>query len=173
MLRHPGQDLAEHRAHLGLGQVRAEAVVRAEAEGDVVVRGPREVEALRIGEDGLVAVRRGVVDDDLVAGADGAAAEGDVTGRGAAELHDRRPVAEEFVDGGVEAGLGVATEVVELVRVLQESQESARDAVAEGFVPGDGKEEEHIFELVVGEAFGEEAGDDAGGSAAPAGLRRW
>src|SRR5919197_5129773 len=52
----PGQELLEHDFDLELGEVRAEAEVRAAAaEADVVVRAPADVEPVRVVEDELVA----------------------------------------------------------------------------------------------------------------------
>src|SRR5690606_12345363 len=64
-------DLAHGGLDLGPGEARAEAVVdAATAEGHVVVRRAAHVEAVRVVEDLLVAVRRRVVHDDLLAGLD-------------------------------------------------------------------------------------------------------
>ncbi|WP_185758593.1 hypothetical protein [Actinomadura hallensis] len=47
--------------------------------------------------------------------------------------------------------------------MVEEGVEAARDAVAEGLVPGDGEEEEHVLELLGGEAAFEHAGHDVVG----------
>src|SRR5678815_893336 len=63
-VRDAAQDLLEHHAHLQAREVGAEAEVLPEPEGQVVVRGPRDVETVGVLEDGLVAVGRRVPDDD-------------------------------------------------------------------------------------------------------------
>src|SRR5439155_67247 len=64
------QQLVEHHLDLAAGEVRAQAEVRAaRPEADVVVRRARGVEAVGIGPERLVAVRRVVPEDDLVAAA--------------------------------------------------------------------------------------------------------
>ncbi|WP_207938589.1 hypothetical protein [Actinomadura darangshiensis] len=63
-----GQEFLEHDAHLQAGQGVAEAEMGAAlAEEDVVVRGAGDVEAVGVGEYGLVAVPGGEPEDDLVA----------------------------------------------------------------------------------------------------------
>ena len=76
-------DLADQRAEqaleLELREVPAEAEVRsAAAEPDMRVGLASDVEDIRVGEDRLVAVGRGVVDDDLLALLDRHAADLDV-----------------------------------------------------------------------------------------------
>src|SRR4051794_15865919 len=88
--RQAAQELAEERVELEAGEVRAEALVRAMAEGEVAVRLAGDVEAERIGELALVVVRGHVVDDDLVPGGDPPAAYLDVARRGPPEAEHRR-----------------------------------------------------------------------------------
>lgn len=51
--------------------------------------------------------------------------------------------------------------------MVEEGEEAARDAVAEGLVARDGEEEEHVLELVGGEAALQHAGHDVAGRAQP------
>src|SRR5437764_14727118 len=90
--------LVEERGRLEPGEVGAEAEVRPDAERELRVRLPAEIEPVGVGEDGLVAVRRGVVEDDLVAGAHLPAFELDAAGRGAAEIQHGGDTAQERLD---------------------------------------------------------------------------
>src|SRR6059036_3925533 len=65
----------EQGPHLYPGQVRGDAEVRPVPEGQVRVGIPVDVEPVGVGEHRLVPVRRGEVDDDLVTGVDGYAAD--------------------------------------------------------------------------------------------------
>ena len=95
-------DLAHGRLDLGAGEAGAEAeVLTAAAEGDVLVRGARHVEDVRVLEHLLVAVGGGVVHDDLVALLDRHAADLGVAGGGAPEVVDRRAPAEHLLHAGV------------------------------------------------------------------------
>src|SRR5215204_5809836 len=79
-------ELGEHGAQLEAGEGGAEAEVGSGPEGKVGVGLAGDVEGERVGEHLFVAVGRGVVDDDLVAGRDLCAAELDVFGGGAAKV---------------------------------------------------------------------------------------
>ena len=94
----PVEQVPQHRGHLQPGQVGPEAEVRADAEGDVGVRVPLQVEAVRFGEDLGVPVGGAEPDDDLVPCPDLLVPELEVPGRGAAELVDRRDVTEQLLD---------------------------------------------------------------------------
>ena len=59
------QQLLEEHAQLEAGQARAQAEVRAEAEGEMVVRRALDIEGERIGEDRGVAVRGRVEEQQL------------------------------------------------------------------------------------------------------------
>ena len=69
------EQLGHHDADLEAGEARAEAVVHAVPESEVRVRVAAHVEAERLGEHELVAVRRRLPEHDLVAGRDLVAAE--------------------------------------------------------------------------------------------------
>src|SRR5262245_4314524 len=93
------RDLAEHHAHLAAREVRSEAVVRAgAAEADVLVRRARDVEAIGVAEDVLVAVRRVVPEHDLLAGADLLAGQLGVARGGPPEVDDRARPADELLE---------------------------------------------------------------------------
>ena len=84
------EQVLEHHLDLHAGQVGPQAEVRAAAaEGDVGVGVPADVEDVGVLEDVLVAVGRGVEEDDLVALLDRRPAQLEVAGGGAAEVHDR------------------------------------------------------------------------------------
>src|SRR5947207_8718208 len=73
--REPPQHLLEHDAHLQAGEVGAETEVHAVAEGEVRVGVAADVEVHRPGKHRLVAVRRGLPEQDLVARLDRVTAE--------------------------------------------------------------------------------------------------
>ena len=75
---HAVEQVLEHDPDLHAGQVGPEAEVRAAApEGDVRVGVTADVEGVGVVEDVLVAVGRGVEEDDLVALGDVGPAEGE------------------------------------------------------------------------------------------------
>ena len=90
--------LVEHHPDLEPGQVRAEAVVHAVTEAEVRIRVAAEVEAERIGEHVLVAVRRRFPEHHLVAGVHGLAAQVEVTRRGATVVRGRVGPAHDLLD---------------------------------------------------------------------------
>ena len=94
----PPQQLLEHHADLEARERRAEAEVRPEPERDVVVVLAEHVERVRLVEHGLVAVRRAVHQQDLVARADRLAVQLVVLGGGAAHVEDRRDPPDELLD---------------------------------------------------------------------------
>ena len=93
-----GQQLLEHHAQLEAGERLAEAEVRAEAERDVLVRVALDVEAVRVGELRLVAVRRLVEQHALLAFVQLLAHELDVVGDRAAHVLDRADPAQHLLD---------------------------------------------------------------------------
>ncbi len=109
------RDLAFHP-----GQRRAEAVVDAEAEGEVAVGVAEEVEVVGIVEDRLVAVGGGEDGVDEGAGGEGGAGEGDrLAGVALGRGFERAAETEELFDGG---------SVVDQIRALLTSACSARSA---------------------------------------------
>ena len=101
-------------------------------------------------KDLLVAVRRRVEDDDLVALADLLAAELGVARRGAAEVHDRRHPAQHLLDRGRQQRQ-VGEQARALLGVLDQRQHAAGDQVARGLVAGHGEQQEERVELHLGE----------------------
>lgn len=73
-------------------------------------------------------------------------------------------MAEHLLDRGRQEGR-VGAEAGEFGGVVEEGEQAARDAVAEGLVPRDGEEEEHVLELVGGEPAFEHARHDVAGRA--------
>src|SRR5205814_6820735 len=94
----PGQR-PEGDLTLGSGQRGAEAVVDAEAERQVAVVGPPDVEALRIGELGGIAVGGREEQDRLLVLRNGAAGHLDVLEHDPTVDLDRRVEAEALLDG--------------------------------------------------------------------------
>src|SRR5258706_5512236 len=109
--RKPLADLVEDHGDLSPSEVGTEAEVRAAgAEPDLLgLQRPRDVEAIGIGEDGGVAVRRVVPQHELLAGGDLGVADHRVLGGGAPEVDHWCRAAHDLFDGG----LGADIEIVE------------------------------------------------------------
>ena len=149
--RHRCGDALEHHGQLEAGQRGTEAEVRAVAEGHVVVRRAAHVEgAGGRAELGLVAVGGRVDQEQRVTGGDRRAAELGVGDRGAHERRHRRGPAQHLLDGGREQRR-VGGQPVELLGVLGQRDQRARDGVAGGLVAGHEQLDEEHAELVVGE----------------------
>src|SRR5262245_43081054 len=99
---HPLRQLFEKDVYLHPGELRAETEMGTAApERDVRVRGALDVEPERIVEHVFVAIRRDVVEGDLVAVFDRLTAEFEVSRGVAAEVHDRcRPPEDLFGHAG-------------------------------------------------------------------------
>ena len=120
----------------------------AVAEGEVRVRIARDVEAERVGEDALVAVRGRVPERDLVAGADRLAAERDVARRGAAVVGGGARPAQDLLDGaGHERPVGAQR--AHLLGMLGEREQAAGDRVARGLGAGDEQQRQERDDLGV------------------------
>ena len=100
IVRTRAAQLVEHHADLEPGQVRAQAVMHAVTEAEMRVRVAREIEAERIGEHVLVAVRGRLPEHHLVAGAHRLAAELEVARRGAPVVRGRMRPAHDLLDRG-------------------------------------------------------------------------
>src|SRR5690348_4743665 len=111
----------EHDPDLEPGQVRAQAQVRAAAaEAEVPVRGPADIERVRVLELGFVTVPGHVPEDDLVAFPDVRAAHFGVGGGGAAHEVGGAGPADDLVGGWACEGVRVCGQAVPLVLVLDE-----------------------------------------------------
>src|SRR5207244_9580229 len=113
------EQLLEHDLDLEPREVRPQAEVVAEAEGEVLVRRSADVEPVRVREDVLVPVGRAVPEGHLVVLTDRLAVELRVVRHRAAEVHEGRDPAEHLLDGGVEER-GIVREACPLVGSLQE-----------------------------------------------------
>ena len=159
-----GQHLLEHRLDLHLGERGAQAVVRAAtAERDVLVGRARHVEAVRVGEDVLVAVGGAVPDGDLLTLLDRHAAQLGVDGRGAPEVHDRAHVAQHLVHERVQGAGHVGQDPRLLLRVLHQRQHPAADEVPGGLVARHREQQHEHVELDVGQLLAVELGGDERG----------
>ena len=137
--REAGQQLLEHDPHLEPGQVGAQAVVDAVAEGEVGVGAAPEVEADRVDEDLLVPVGRALPEQHLVPGPDRVARQvgGD---RGGAPLGRRgRGPAQDLLDRRRQQA-EVGPQGGQLVGVVDQRGEAAGDGVPGGV--GAGREQE-------------------------------
>src|SRR5262245_28807130 len=73
--RHALQQLVEEHAQLEARQIGTEAEMRADAEGDMVVRRARGVEPVRVRKYGVVTVGSRVQEQQLLAGFDALAVQ--------------------------------------------------------------------------------------------------
>ena len=116
------------------------------AEREVVCRVAGDVEAVRIGILGGVAVAGRVPDDHLVACGDPRACDLGVDQGGAPEVPDRRSEAHDLLGrGAVERRIRLQQR--ELVRVLGEREHAERDRHARRLVPGHDDQRERVVEV--------------------------
>ena len=159
--RRPGRLLeqeAQHLDHLQPGQLGTQAEVRADAERDVGVRVPQQVQPMRIIEHRGIAVGGAEPDHDLVARPDLLVAQRGVAGGGASELLNGRHVAQQLVDGRREV-LGVLGHPRPQV-VLVQGEHRAGHGVARRLVAGDHQEEPEHLELRVAQSLAVDLGVD-------------
>src|SRR5439155_6716543 len=131
----PCEQVAEDRLELDPSDVRSHAEVLAEAEREMWVWAAIDAERERILEYLLVTVRRREVQGDPLAGADGCPAHLAVRGGGAREVADRAGPAQDLLHR-VGHQLGVAAQLLPLVAVLAEGEQTPADRVARRLVPG-------------------------------------
>src|SRR6185503_7629179 len=115
------EDRGQGERRLQPRERRADAVVDAIAEREVLARAPREIEFVGTVEDGLVTVRGADERKDAVAGPDPAGPELRVA-RGAPSIAlDGAVEAEELLDS-LASGLRRAAEMLERRRALEERE---------------------------------------------------
>ena len=131
----------------------------AAPERDVFVGRPGDVEAIRVREHRLVAVRGDVPEDDLVAVAHGLPTQLGVAHRRPAEAHDRRRPPQHLLDCGRQQG-AIGAYALELIRVLEERNHAVGDQVAGRLVAGDRQQEEEEVELEVAQPLAFDLGVD-------------
>src|SRR3569833_487296 len=146
---HALEQRAEDDLQLQPGEVGADTVVQAEAEGDLAAGVTMDVQLGGVVERLFVPVGRECDRDDALALADQFAADLDVGHRDprGGQVGDRE-VAQELL-GHVRGQVGVALELGELVGVLQQGHRAQRDHVRAGLMPGDEQQPGHAGELVV------------------------
>src|SRR5262249_43977278 len=132
--RTPGEELLEEHTRLETSEVRAQAEVLPEAQGDVRLDGAREVEPIGVlTPDRLVAIGRGVEHHHRIAGPDRPAVHLGVPGGAAEEVADRRRHAEKLLDR-IRERHGSRAQQIELVRLLEQEARSLSDQRARGLV---------------------------------------
>src|SRR4051812_45014612 len=99
--REPLQQRSEHHLYLALGQIGAQAEVRATpAKRDVGIRPPLDVEAERPVERFVITVAGRVPQHDAITGANGLPTELDVLGGSATKTQHRAGPADDLIGGG-------------------------------------------------------------------------
>ena len=144
-----GQQALDHDPELQAGQLVAQAEVGAEAEGHVRVRAAGDVEGVGVVEDRLVAVGRGVEQEQLLAGPDGGAAELDVAGGRPGHVLDRATPSAASPRRRRASGGRVGGQAGQLVGMGQQLLHAAADDVAGGLVAADEDEQGLVDERVV------------------------
>ncbi|MFT3801018.1 MAG: hypothetical protein QM766_07340 [Burkholderiaceae bacterium] len=158
-VRQARQQFGEEHAGFEPGQVGAQAEVSAVAERQMPVGLAGDVELVGTLEHRLVAVGRGEADQDLVAGADLAAAQLGIGRRGAPELDDRRREAQHLLDRRRQQRR-VRHQLAALFGVSAQQQQSVRDQVAGRLVAGDHQQLEEAFELPAAQLLAVDLGID-------------
>ncbi len=152
--------LLEPDLHLELREVRPEAEMRpAEAEREMPVRLPPEVEPVRVGELLLVVVASGVPHRHLIAGPDPAAVDRHFACRGPPEVVDGMGAAKELV-GRAAGERRICDEAGLLLGMGEQIEQGEADRVPRRLVPGSREEDEEQPELVLGEARAVDLGLD-------------
>ena len=137
-----GSELLEEDAHLEPGQPLAEAQVgSAAAERDVTVRGPARRRTAEVGELGLVVVGGQVPGDDLVAGGDRDTAHLGVDGGRPAEVDLGAGPAQHLLHRRGRAA-PARPQASQLVRVLEQGDQTVAERMTGGLVAGDEQEQE-------------------------------
>ncbi len=153
-----GQEAFEHDLELQAGQLVAQAEVGAEAEGHVRVGAAGDVEGVGLVEDGLVAVGRGVEEEQLLALADGGVAQLDVAGGRAGHVLDGRHPAQHLLDRTGQQAFGVGGQAGQLLGPGQQLLHAAADDVARRLVAADEDEQGLVDERGVVERVAADLG---------------
>ena len=149
--REPLEDLVQGDAALQAGERGAETEVDAVAEGQVVVDLAVDVEAVRVGESSLVAVRRGGQEEHRAALRDHRAVVLDVGGHVPGLDRGGGLVAEQLLDGaGDEAA--VLGQLLQLVRVVGQHLAGPADQAGGRLVAGRRQQADVAQHLVAGES---------------------
>ena len=146
-----GEEFLEGDLGFDAGELGAEAVVDAGAEGEVAIGMAVEIELVGVFEAGGVAVGGSERCEEHLTAADGVAAElgvgGDEAGLG--DLGER-DVAEQFLYGGF-SQRPIGGELAELVGVGEKREDAVGDLVERCFVAGEEEQKDHRDELVFAE----------------------
>src|SRR5262249_10505204 len=135
-LAEPVDQRADRHLSLESGEVGAEAVVRAAAEREVLVRLALDVEAIRLGEDLRIAIRRREHPPDAGVPRDDLAAELDV-GVEDARGQDHRPVVAQALCDRARDERGPGAQLRELVGMPKEGAHAVPDQADRRLEPGD------------------------------------
>ena len=149
----PRQQLLEHHPHLQLGQVRAQAEVRPAARR---TRRGGWACGVMSKPSGSANWRSSWLAETqphhhLVAGRDAGAAQLDVAGGGAPEVHHRRRPAQDLLDRRSRISAGSSRNRCHRVGVLHQGAHPVRDRLARGLVARHHQQQEHGVELALGQ----------------------
>src|SRR5881628_3460769 len=147
-LREPPHERVDGDLPFHAREGSAEAEVNAPAEGDVAVVGPGEVETIRVGELGGIAIRSADEGHHHLTLADRPAADRDVRARDARSALHGTIVAQQLLDGTPDEP-GRLAEPTELAGMAQECQGPVADQVDRRLVAGDEQENARRKQLVL------------------------
>ena len=146
-VREPVQQRGERDLAFEAREPGPQAEVGAAAERHDLRLLACDVEAVRLREDGRIAVARAEQDDDLFALRDRRLGDLDVRRRGSRRQLDRRVVAQQLLDGGLDGG--AVLEQVQLVAVAQEREHAVADEVLRRLVSGDEDQDAQAEQLLL------------------------
>ena len=144
--RAPLEDHRQRLLQLGARHVGADAVMDPEAEPEVPVLAPGDVEAVGVAELAGITVRRRHRQRDVGTRGHGHAGDLEVDGRDARDAADDRFVAHDLLDGHRHE-LGVRTQEVELVGVGREQVQDDREGAARGVVASEEEVDQQRLQL--------------------------
>ena len=158
----PSEELFEEDATFETGEVDAEAEVLGDAEAQVRVGSPEDVEGLGVGEHGFVPIGRGVHHGDLVAGRDRLVADHGVGARCPSEVVQRVVPPQDLLDRAGDERR-IAAYRGKLFRVVEQSEEPARQHGLGGVVARGDELDEEDAEVEVGHRLAVEVGHQQDG----------
>jgi len=133
----PRKEMLEDHLELEPRDMGACAEMFSHAKSEMVVGKPIDAELVGVREQIFLAVRRGEKDRDMVALFEFGPLQFGVAGRGSCEMNDRTGPAQDLLEHRLHQVIRIALEEMELVRIVDQSHESAAGAIAGGFIAGD------------------------------------
>ena len=137
----PLYQMTKHDAEFEPGKVGAEAEVLADAESQMRIRMPSDIELERKIKDFLIAIRRWIEKAGGLSRRDSLPAYFGIGGSGPRELNSGRGPSQDLFDGGTEK-IRLRSHKVELFGVFDQRQQAPAECVAGGFIAGNDKHQQ-------------------------------